>query len=61
MYVLAASFLETSGIPLSLVCAGIGLAFAIYLIKSIVSSPAGNERMKDIAGVYLLPNVSAEA
>ena len=46
----AASFLETSGIALALVCAGIGLAFALYLIKSIVSSPAGNERMKQIAG-----------
>ena len=50
MFVIATSFLETAGIPLSLVCAGIGLAFAIYLIKTIVSSPAGNERMKEIAG-----------
>ena len=47
---IAASFFETSGMSLALVCAGVGLAFAIYLIKSIISSPAGNERMKEIAG-----------
>ncbi len=35
---------------LSLVCAAIGLAFAIALIKSIIASPAGNARMKEIAG-----------
>ena len=46
---LAASFLENSGIGLALVCAAVGLAFALYLIKSIVSSPSGNERMKQIA------------
>ena len=50
MHVIAASFLESSGIPLSLVCAGIGLAFAFYLIKTIIASPAGNERMTEIAG-----------
>ena len=50
MYLIAASFFESSGIALSLVCAGIGLAFAIYLIKTIIASPAGNERMKQIAG-----------
>ena len=50
MYLLAASFFESSGISLSLVCAGIGLAFALYLIKTILASPAGNERMKEIAG-----------
>src|SRR5678816_1034027 len=46
---LAASFLENSGIGLALVCAAVGLAFAFYLIKSIVSSQSGNERMKQIA------------
>ena len=46
---LAASFFETSGMSLALVCAGVGLAFALYLIKSIISSPAGNDRMKEIA------------
>ena len=49
MQFLAASFLETSGMSLSLICAVIGLGFAIYLIKTIVSSPAGNARMKEIA------------
>ncbi len=33
-----------------MVCAAIGLGFAFYLIKSILASPAGNERMKQIAG-----------
>src|ERR1051325_8045327 len=46
---LAASFLENSGIGLALVCAVIGLGFAGYLIKSIVSSPSGNDRMRQIA------------
>src|SRR6185295_7793649 len=46
---LAASFLVNSGIGLALVCAVIGLAYALYLIKSIISSPTGNERMKQIA------------
>ena len=50
MYLLATSFFESSGISLSLVCAGIGLAVALYLIKTIIASPAGNERMKEIAG-----------
>ena len=49
MLFLLATTLETTGMPLSLVCAGVGLAFAIYLIKSIISSPAGNDRMKEIA------------
>ncbi len=47
---IAVSFFEASGMSLSLVCAGVGLAFALYLIKSIVASPAGNERMREIAG-----------
>jgi K(+)-stimulated pyrophosphate-energized sodium pump len=46
---LAASFLENSGIGLALICAAIGLACALYLIRSIVSAPSGNERMKQIA------------
>ena len=50
MYLLATSFFESSGISLSLVCAGIGLAVALYLIKTIIASPAGNERMTEIAG-----------
>jgi K(+)-stimulated pyrophosphate-energized sodium pump len=47
---LAVSFLENSGLGLSLVCAVIGLGFAIYLIRSILAAPAGNARMKEIAG-----------
>ena len=35
---------------MSLVCAVIGLGFAIYLIKGILGSSAGNDRMKQIAG-----------
>ena len=50
MLPIAVSFFETSGMSLALVCAGIGLAFALVLIKSIVSSDAGNARMKEIAG-----------
>ncbi len=50
MFAIAVSFFETSGMSLALICAGVGLAFALYLIKSIVSSPAGNERMREIAG-----------
>ena len=46
---LVASFLLDSGIPFSLVCAVLGLGFAFYLIKTILDSPAGNERMKQIA------------
>ena len=44
-----ASFLLDSGLTLSLVCAVIGLGFAFYLIKSILASSAGNDRMKEIA------------
>ena len=47
---LVASFFLDSGIPFSLVCAVIGLGFAIYLVKTIIDSPAGNDRMKQIAG-----------
>src|SRR5579862_7918945 len=37
------------GIPFSLVCACVGLAAAVYLIRWIVASPPGNERMRQIA------------
>src|SRR5262244_1607394 len=40
----------TSGVPLSMVCAIIGLAAAFFLIAAVVRSPAGNQRMRDIAG-----------
>src|SRR5438874_4006738 len=40
----------TSGVPLSMVCAVIGLAAAFFLIAAVVRSPAGNQRMREIAG-----------
>ncbi len=49
LFPLAGSLL-TSGINLSLVCALVGLGYALDLIKSILASPAGNDRMKQIAG-----------
>lgn len=46
----ATSFLESNGLPLAIALALIGLAYAFYLIKTVKASPAGNERMKQIAG-----------
>src|SRR5437667_5032229 len=40
----------TSGVPLSMVCAVIGLAAAFFLIAAVVRSPAGNQRMREISG-----------
>src|SRR5947208_347288 len=40
----------TSAVPLSMVCAVIGLAAAFVLIGVVVRSPAGNPRMQAIAG-----------
>ena len=40
----------TSGVPLSMVCAVIGLAAAFYLIGVVVRSPSGNQRMREISG-----------
>ncbi len=45
----ALSLLDT-GIPLSMVFAVAGLGFAFFLIRSIIASSPGNERMKQIAG-----------
>src|ERR1700747_14002 len=42
--------LLTSGVPLSMVCAVIGLVAAFYLIGVVVRSPSGNQRMQEIAG-----------
>jgi K(+)-stimulated pyrophosphate-energized sodium pump len=39
-----------SGVPLSMVCAVIGLIFALLLIAIVIRAPAGNERMRQIAG-----------
>jgi K(+)-stimulated pyrophosphate-energized sodium pump len=38
------------GLPFALVCAIIGLVFAVILIRFVVASPAGNDKMKQIAG-----------
>src|SRR3989440_4415057 len=39
-----------SGVPLSMVCAVIGLAFALSLIAIVSRSSSGNERMRQISG-----------
>jgi K(+)-stimulated pyrophosphate-energized sodium pump len=49
MPILAVSPLENIGIPLAIACGFVGLGYALFLIKSIVSSPSGNERMRQIA------------
>jgi K(+)-stimulated pyrophosphate-energized sodium pump len=43
-----ASLIE-NGIPISLGCAVVGLIFALWLIKSLLSIPAGTEKMQFIA------------
>src|SRR6266699_3963500 len=39
-----------SGVPLSMVCAAIGLVFAFLLIGIVLRASAGNERMRQISG-----------
>src|ERR1051325_3335262 len=39
-----------SGVQLSMVCAVIGLIFAFLLVALVIRAPAGNERMREIAG-----------
>jgi len=48
-YLVATSFLESTGLPIALICAAAGLAYAFYLIKSIISVKIGNEKMRQIA------------
>src|SRR5881296_4257936 len=48
MNFLALSILN-SGVPLSMVCAAIGLVFALFLIAAVIRSPSGNERMREIS------------
>jgi K(+)-stimulated pyrophosphate-energized sodium pump len=48
MIFLALSILN-SGVPLSMVCAVIGLAFAFFLIAAVKRAPSGNERMREIS------------
>jgi K(+)-stimulated pyrophosphate-energized sodium pump len=50
MFAPALASLETSGLPISIALALVGLAGAVYLIKTILAAPAGNERMQQIAG-----------
>src|SRR6266498_2859849 len=38
-----------SGVPLSMVCAAIGLVFALFLIAAVMRSPSGTERMREIS------------
>ena len=47
---LLATFLLRSGVWLALLCSLVGLGFAYYLIRWVISRPAGNERMRQIAG-----------
>lgn len=47
---LAENVLETSGIPLVIGCAVIGLLVAVALIRSILAVKVENERMRQIAG-----------
>lgn len=42
--------LTSDGIAISLACAVVGFLFALWLIRAIVTSPAGNDRMRQIAG-----------
>src|SRR5258708_31757188 len=42
--------LLASGVPLSMVCAVIGLVAAFFLSAAVVRSPSGNQRMREIAG-----------
>jgi K(+)-stimulated pyrophosphate-energized sodium pump len=39
-----------SGIPISMVCAALGLIFASLLIKAVIRLSPGNDRMRQIAG-----------
>jgi K(+)-stimulated pyrophosphate-energized sodium pump len=41
--------LLNSGVPLSMLCAVIGLAFAFFLVAAVIRSPSGNERMREIS------------
>src|SRR3954468_17356923 len=39
-----------SGISISMVCAALGLLFAVFLIRAVIRLSPGNERMREIAG-----------
>ena len=44
------TFLLGSGVWLALLCALMGLGFAYYLVRSVISCSPGNDRMRQIAG-----------
>ncbi|MFZ4482769.1 MAG: sodium/proton-translocating pyrophosphatase, partial [Chthoniobacterales bacterium] len=46
---MSSSFLVAHGLTASLICAVLGLLYAVYLIRWILLSPAGNDRMREIA------------
>src|ERR1700686_5816773 len=46
---LVALSLLSCGVPLSMLCAVIGLALAFFLIASVIRKSAGNERMRQIS------------
>jgi K(+)-stimulated pyrophosphate-energized sodium pump len=50
MFPVVSTFLLSSGVWLALVCALVGLGFAFYLVRSVISCSPGNERMIQIAG-----------
>src|SRR5207237_9081537 len=47
--ILVALSLLNSGVPLSMLCAVIGLVFAFFLIAAVIRKSAGNERMRQIS------------
>src|SRR5881398_3486672 len=49
MSVLFGITILNSGVPLSMLCAVIGLAFAFFLILAIIRHSAGNEKMREIS------------
>src|ERR1700686_1625296 len=48
MMLFALSLLN-SGVPLSMLCAVIGLVFAFFLIATVIRKSSGNERMRQIS------------
>jgi K(+)-stimulated pyrophosphate-energized sodium pump len=49
MSILLGLTILNSGVPLSMVCAAIGLAFAFCLIAVVIRAPSGTERMREIS------------
>jgi K(+)-stimulated pyrophosphate-energized sodium pump len=47
--VLVASFFNDHAVLFALLCAGVAVVFGIYLVYWLLSRPAGNERMQEIA------------